>query len=96
LIRRRSIRTIVIPRFGDSDVLETRDLPTPEPGAGQVLIRVAYAGVNYADIMARRDGYNVHALPFVPGHEVSGYVHTIGAGVEGLRVSQPVAALTIC
>ncbi|MBA2682775.1 MAG: NADPH:quinone oxidoreductase family protein [Ktedonobacteraceae bacterium] len=89
------MRTIVIPRFGDPDVLETRDLPIPEPGAGQVLIRVAYIGVNYADIMARRGGYNVDTLPFVPGHEVSGYVHTIGAGVEGLRVGQPVAALTI-
>ncbi len=89
------MRTVVIPQFGDPDVLETRELPTPEPGAGQVLIRVAYAGLNYADIMARRRGYNVDTLPFVPGHEVSGYVHVIGAGVEGLRVGQPVAALTI-
>lgn len=89
------MRTVVIRQFGDPDVLETRELPTPEPGAGQVLIRVAYAGVNYADIMARRRGYNVDTLPFVPGHEVSGYVHVIGAGVEGLRVGQPVAALTI-
>ncbi len=89
------MRTVVIPQFGNPDVLETRDLPTPEPGAGQVLIRVAYVGVNYADIMARKGGYNVDTLPFVPGHEVSGYVHAVGVGVEGLRVGQPVAALTI-
>jgi len=89
------MRTIVIPRFGNPDVLETRELPIPEPGTGQVLIHVAYAGVNYADSMARKSGYNVDILPFVPGHEVSGYVRAIGAGVEGLRVGQPVAALTI-
>lgn len=89
------MRTVVIPQFGDPDVLETREFPTPVPGAGQVLIRVAYVGVNYADIMARRAGYHVDSLPFIPGHEVSGYVHAIGLGVEGLRVGQPVAALTI-
>lgn len=89
------MRAVVIPRFGDPEVLELREVPVPQPGAGQVIIQVAYVGVNYADLMARQRGYMVEQLPFVPGYEVSGTIHALGAGVEGLSVGQPVAALTV-
>ena len=89
------MRAIVIPQYGDPDVLELRDLPVPQPDAGQVVIQVAYVGVNYADIMARRRGYMVEQLPFVPGYEVSGYIHAIGEGVEGFHIGEPVVALTV-
>jgi NADPH2:quinone reductase len=95
LIGRKSMRAVVIPQFGDPDVFELREVPIPQPGAEQVTIRVAYVGVNYADLMARQRGYMVEQLPFVPGYEVAGYVHAIGERVEGLRVGQPVAALTV-
>ncbi|MDQ2715470.1 MAG: zinc-binding dehydrogenase [Chloroflexota bacterium] len=89
------MRAVVIPQFGDSDVLEIREVPIPQPAAGQVTIQVAYVGVNYADLMARQRGYMVEHLPFVPGYEVAGYIHAVGQGVKGLHVSQPVAALTV-
>jgi NADPH2:quinone reductase len=88
------MQAIVFSEYGEASVLTLRTLPEPQPGAGQVSIRVAYASVNYADIMTRRGQYHVAHLPAVPGFEVSGYVHALGAGVTGLRVGQPVSALT--
>jgi NADPH2:quinone reductase len=89
------MRAVVIPQFGDPDVLELSEVPIPQPGAGQVTIQVVYVGVNYADLMARQRGYMVEQLPFVPGYEVAGYVHAVGQGIEGLHVGQPVVALTV-
>ena len=89
------MRAVVFSHYGDPDVLEVRDLPEPRPTAGQVSIRVAYASVNYADTMARRGQYHVVQFPAVPGIEASGSVHALGEGVTGLRVGQPVAALTL-
>ncbi|MET9870532.1 zinc-binding dehydrogenase, partial [Streptomyces sp. NPDC006386] len=65
----------------------------PEPGPGQVAIDAAYAGVNFADLKARAEGYRVQSLPYRPGLEVSGRVRAVGAGVEGLHPGQDVAAL---
>lgn len=89
------MRAMVFSRYGDPDVLEMQDRPVPWPAMGQVGIRVAYASVNYADIMARRGQYHVVQFPAVPGIEVSGFIHALGEGVTGLRVGQPVAALTL-
>jgi NADPH2:quinone reductase len=88
------MRVVVIPEFGGPEVLKLREMPDPQPGAGQVAIRVAYAGVNYAETMERRGGHNAEELPIIPGLEVSGHIAALGEGVEGLRVGQPVAALT--
>ncbi|MGH2495665.1 MAG: quinone oxidoreductase family protein [Ktedonobacteraceae bacterium] len=89
------MRAVVIPSFGDPEVLTLREMPDPHPGARQVAIRVAYVGVNYADILARRNRYHAVELPFVPGMEVSGYIQEIGEDVKGLREGQPVAAFTL-
>ncbi len=91
----QTMRAVVISRFGGPEVLEVRELPVPQPGQGQVLIRVAYAGVNYAELMARRGEFHTLPTPFTPGYEVSGTIAALGAGVEGFRIGQPVAALTI-
>jgi NADPH2:quinone reductase len=88
------MRAVVIPEFGGPEVLKVREMPVPQPGPGQVAIRVAYAGVNYAETMERRGGHNVGELPVIPGLEVSGHIAALGEGVQGLRVDQPVAALT--
>src|SRR5258708_34462567 len=94
LLREREMKASVITEFGGPEVLQLREVPIPEPGPGQVAIRVAYAGVNYAETMARRGGLHSGEPPFVPGLEVSGHIHSLGAGVKGLRVGQLVAALT--
>lgn len=91
----QTMRAVVIPRFGGPEVLELRDLPIPQPETGQVLIKVAYAGVNYAELMARRGEFHALPTPFTPGYEVSGTIAALGSGVEELHVGQPVAALTI-
>jgi NADPH2:quinone reductase len=88
------MRAVTIPRFGDADVLALADVPVPEPGPGQIAIDVAYAGLNYAEVLYRRGIADV-PLPFVPGIEVSGHVRALGEGVRGPGVGQAVAALTI-
>jgi NADPH:quinone reductase len=89
------MRAIVMSSFGEPDVLVLREMPDPHPGPLQVSIRVAYVGLNYADTLARRNRYRAIELPFVPGMEVSGYIHEIGEGVEGFREGQPVTAFTL-
>lgn len=88
------MRAVVISTFGGPEVLRVQNVPTPQPGPGQVAIKVAYAGVNYAEIMIRRGGHGQSLLPNVPGLEVSGHIIALGDGVEGLRIGQPVAAFT--
>ena len=80
---------------GDTAASRVGELDIPEPGAGEVIIRVTHAGVNFKDIMARRGdpGY-VTAWPFVPGLEVAGFVHKLGTDVYHLKAGQPVAAFT--
>lgn len=80
--------------FGGPDVLHATEVPVPEPAHGEVTVDVAYAGVNFADVLARAHGYRVPALPFRPGLEISGRIRAVGPGVEGLRPGQEVAALT--
>ncbi len=86
------MRAVVVSELGAPEVLRLLDVPEPQPGAGEVTIDVAFAGVNFAEVKARSVGYRVTELPFVPGVEVSGRIRAVGAGVTGLRVGQRVAA----
>ncbi|MEU1460034.1 zinc-binding dehydrogenase [Streptomyces sp. NPDC005727] len=88
------MRAIEFQRYGGPEVLTAVTAEAPEPGPGQVSVDVAWAGVNFADLKARSEGYRVPRLPFVPGLEVSGRIRALGAGVTGLAVGQEVAALT--
>jgi NADPH:quinone reductase len=75
------------------DRTAVRAIPDPRPGTGQVSIDVAYAGINFIDVMARRGdpGYAT-SWPYVPGLEVAGTIRETGNGVTGLPAGQPVAA----
>ena len=85
------MRQVWITRKGGPEVLEVREAPDPQPGPGEVRIRVRAAGVNFADLMARRGLYpDAPRLPFVPGYEVAG---EIDAG-EPVRFGERVLALT--
>lgn len=88
------MRAVRFEEYGGPEVLQLVELDAPEPGPGEVSIEVAYVGVNFADLQATLVGYRVPALPFVPGLELSGRIRALGAGVQGLTVGQPVAAIT--
>ncbi len=73
---------------------ELREVPEPEPGPGQVVIRVAGAGACHSDLHLLHDfeaGMMLWDPPFTLGHENTGWVHELGAGVGGLDVGEPVA-----
>ncbi len=89
------MRQIVIPRFGAPDVFETRELPDPSPGDGEIRIRVRAAGVNFADILARLGLYpDAPRPPMVVGYEVAGFIDAVGRSVVGLAPGDRVVALT--
>ena len=78
-----------------ADRTEVHEIGTPRPGQGEVTIDVAYAGINFLDVMARRgDAGYVGAWPYAPGLEVSGTVREVGRDVTGLAAGQRVAAFT--
>jgi NADPH:quinone reductase len=81
------MRAIQIEEFGGPELMELVDLPVPEPGDGEVLIRVTRAGINFADTHQRENAYiRKFELPLIPGGEVAGVVER-GAGFEpGQRV----------
>src|SRR3954464_984466 len=85
------MRAIQIEEFGGPDVMQLADLPVPEPGEGEVLIRVTRAGINFADTHQRENSYLArYDLPLIPGAEVAGVVERDGAG---FRAGQRVVAL---
>ena len=80
---------------GGPEVFERIDLPIPQPGTGQVLIEVAFAGVNFAEVQHRRGEFGAPDGPGgydVPGLEASGRIAAVGAGVTGMAVGDEVAA----
>ena len=77
------------------DALTWKNLPTPLPAAGQVLIEIKAASLNFPDLLIVQDKYQMKpALPFVPGSEYAGVVQALGAGVTHLTVGQHVACLS--
>jgi NADPH:quinone reductase-like Zn-dependent oxidoreductase len=87
---------VTFDRLGDPDVLQLVELPVPEPGPGEILIRVDAAAVNFADVMRRRgSSYPFPTpLPYHPGAEVAGTVAALGDGVDGPPIGSPVFGLT--
>jgi len=89
------MRSIAIHRFGGPEVLAPLERTTPRPGPGEVAIDVAFAGLNFGEVLFRRGVLPDLPLPFVPGLEASGRVRALGEGVSGLKPGQRVVALTI-
>jgi len=88
----KTMRAAVVTAFGEKLVI--REVPVPEPGPGEVLVRVAACGVCHTDLHAAMGDWPVKpAPPFIPGHEGVGTVAALGAGVtavrEGDRVGVP-------
>jgi NADPH2:quinone reductase len=87
------MRAVRIHELNGPTSLRVDELPTPEPGAGQVRVDVKAAGVNFPDILITRGQYQFKpAVPFSPGGEAAGVVTAIGAGVKSVAVGDRVAA----
>lgn len=87
------MRAIVFTETGGPDVLQLVDRPVPEPGAGEVRVRVHVSGVNPTDWKTRRGSGPGQPLPFpevVPDQDGAGVVDALGDGVDGLREGQRV------
>src|SRR5277367_4001360 len=95
------MRAMVVRKYGAPEVFEAREVPDPQPKAGEALIRVKTIGVNFADLLQRMGIYpGTPKPPFVPGLEIAGVVEKIsdagGKPAEGepLRVGEAVVAFT--
>ena len=89
------MKAVEIRRAGPPESLEIGEAPIPQPGPGEVRIRVHRSGVNFADLLARQGIYpDAPKMPFVPGYEVSGVVDLVGPGVDGLHGGERAAAFT--
>lgn len=84
------MRAILVEKAGGPEVLRPAARPRPEPGAGEVRVKVGAAGVNFIDIYQRQGLYPT-PLPFVPGNEGAGTVEALGAGVGDFIVGDRVA-----
>ena len=91
------MQAVRIHEFGGLDSLKIEDAPTPEPGDGEVLVRIHAAGINPVDwktcagegVASRLED----PFPFIPGWDVSGVVETPGAGVSGFKAGDAVCGM---
>lgn len=89
-----TMKAIEIGEAGGPEVLRLCDRPVPQAGAGEVLIKVAAAGLNGADLAQRRGVYPPpKGASDIPGLEVSGTIEALGEGVEGFAIGERVVAL---
>ncbi|MFB8204008.1 quinone oxidoreductase family protein [Kitasatospora purpeofusca] len=90
------MRALVMTAPGGAENSQVQELATPEPGPGQVTVDVAWAGLNFVDVMTRRgDAAYAADWPYRPGKEVAGTVRALGEGVTGLAVGDRVVAAPV-
>jgi NADPH2:quinone reductase len=80
------MRALVCKEYGPPESLVIEERPDPVPGAGEVLVDVRAAGINFPDVLAIAGTYQVKIPPpFVPGNEAAGIVEAVGAGVTRIK-----------
>ncbi|RMH19456.1 MAG: alcohol dehydrogenase [Gemmatimonadetes bacterium] len=78
------MKAVVFSEFGGPEVLRVADVPTPEPGPGEVRVKVHAASLNHLDLWVRRGLPIEITMPHIGGSDVAGVVDAVGAGVEGV------------
>ena len=86
------MHAIQVARPGDPEVLEWREIDTPEPAEGEILVAMAAAGLNYIETYHRK-GIYARELPFVPGGEGAGRVVALGPDVTDFAIGDRVASV---
>lgn len=84
------MKAVRIHQFGGPEVLQYEEVPAPTPGPGQVLVKLAAAGLNYIDVY-QRTGHYPNKLPYTMGLEGSGTVAALGPQVTSFKAGEPVA-----
>lgn len=91
----RAMKAILCRQFGPPDSLVFEDLPSPRPGAGEAIVSMKAASVNFPDVLIIQNKYQVKPpLPFAPGSELAGVVKEVGAGVTNAKPGDRVIAIT--
>jgi NADPH:quinone reductase len=90
------MKRVIVDHYGGPEVLRVVEEDEPQPGPGEVLVRVLAAGVSYTDAMLRAGTYlGVPKPPFTPGYELVGVVERLGPGCSRLHVGDRIGALTV-
>ncbi len=84
------MRAVRVEQTGDPSVLQMAEIDAPEPGPGEVRVKVDLAGLNFIDTYQRKGQYKM-PLPFIPGSEAGGVVDALGPGVSEFQVGERVA-----
>jgi NADPH2:quinone reductase len=91
----KMMKAVVCKAWGPPDSLVVEDVASPVPGAGQVVVDVKAAGVNFPDVLTVQGKYQVRPeLPFTPGNEFAGIVRAVGDGVSAYRPGDRVIGFT--
>jgi len=88
------MKAIQIQSIGGPEVLQLVDLPIPQPGPGQILIRIEATGVNFIEVYFRKGVYKA-SFPMIPGSEAAGTVEELGPGVNGFKAGDQVASVAV-
>lgn len=89
------MRTLLSHEPGGPETLRLDELPDPQPGSGEILVRVRAAAINFPDVLIIEDKYQLKPpRPFAPGGEIAGEIEAIGEGVQGWTVGDRVIAVT--
>ena len=88
-----TMRAMILPAFGGPELFQAAEVPRPVPGPGQMLVRVAAAGVCGHDLANRSGHFPRTQLPAVIGHEIAGVVEDVGALVSGFAVGDRIAVI---
>ncbi|MCC6777589.1 MAG: alcohol dehydrogenase catalytic domain-containing protein [Hyphomicrobiales bacterium] len=83
------MKAVVLSALGGPEVLQVAELPRPEPAAGEVLVRIAAAGICYHDVLSRA-GRIPGAPGRILGHEIAGEIAAVGDGVPGARIGESI------
>ena len=86
----RTMKAVQVPHAGG--LFELVERPLPEPGPGEVRIRVEACGVCHSDVSAKQGGMPQQVYPIIPGHEIAGMIDAVGEDVAGWSVGQRVGA----
>jgi NADPH2:quinone reductase len=86
-----TMRAIRVTEIGEADVLKVASTPIPQPGPGHARVRVAFAGINFADVWMRRGAVGAAMpVPFTPGLEAAGTIEAVGEDAGDLKVGDRV------